>query len=316
MINQLAGPNHETDWGMGIISDRASRYDAGGYHYGSVWPLFTGWASVGEYRYHRAFPAYSNLRSNALLALDGSLGHVAEVLSGDYYQPLSTNSPHQIWSAAMVISPLLRGLFGLQTNAAEHKVVLAPHIPADWNSFAIRNLRAGNVTLDFAYRKTLDAISLSIESSAAASLEFSPAFSPRARILGAEINGTRIPFQISKSDVDQHCVVQVNVAKGKSILRIKVKNDFGISYSSSLPPLGSTSRGLRLISDSWSVSGDAESLQFAGAAGASYELGVWNPGEPSSVDGATMKDGKLVVNIPSSSSNAYAHQKVVIRFTR
>src|SRR3954468_17712959 len=103
MLNQLSSPDHETDWGMRIISDRASRYDAGGYHYGSVWPLFTGWASVGEYRYHRAFPAYSNLRSNALLALDGSLGHVAEVLSGDYYQPLSTNSPHQIWSAAMVI---------------------------------------------------------------------------------------------------------------------------------------------------------------------------------------------------------------------
>jgi len=45
----------------------------------------------------------------ALLALDGSLGHVTEVLSGDQYQPLSTSSPHQIWSAAMVISPLLRG---------------------------------------------------------------------------------------------------------------------------------------------------------------------------------------------------------------
>src|SRR3984885_8425815 len=76
----------------------ASFRSGGGYHYGSVWPLFTGWASVGEYRYHREFPAYSNLRANALLALDGSLGHVTEVLSGDYYQPLSTSSPHQIWS--------------------------------------------------------------------------------------------------------------------------------------------------------------------------------------------------------------------------
>src|SRR5256886_12046987 len=103
---------------MRIISNRSPLFSGGGYHYGSVWPLFTGWASVAEYRYHQTFPAYANLRANALLALDGSLGHVTEVLSGDYYQPLATSSPHQIWSAAMVVSPLLRGLFGLEVDAA------------------------------------------------------------------------------------------------------------------------------------------------------------------------------------------------------
>jgi glycogen debranching enzyme len=107
-IAELSKPEHETDWGMRIISNRAPKYSGGGYHYGSVWPLFTGWASVAEYRYHRPQPAYDNLRGNALLALDGSPGHVTEVLSGDYYQPLSTSSPHQIWSAAMVISPTSR----------------------------------------------------------------------------------------------------------------------------------------------------------------------------------------------------------------
>jgi glycogen debranching enzyme len=314
MINKLAGPDHETDWGMRIISNRASRYNAGGYHYGSVWPLFTGWASVGEYRYHRAFPAYSNLRANALLALDGSLGHVAEVLSGDYYQPLSTNSPHQIWSAAMVISPLLRGLFGLQTDAAQHKVVFAPHVPADWASFAIHKVRAGSAILDFAYGRTSDSISLSIDSSADVSFEFSPAISPRARIIAAELNGNRVLFQTSKSDVDQHVAVRAKILKGKSTLRIRMKNDFGISYHSSLPALGTSSVGLRVISDLWSASADSESLDFAGAAGLSYELGVWNSDEALSVDGATMKNGKLLVHIPASSSANYPHQKVVIHF--
>ncbi len=65
-ITQLAAEDHQTDWGMRIISQHSKVYDGSGYHYGSVWPLFTGWASVGEYRYHRAFPAYSNLRANAL----------------------------------------------------------------------------------------------------------------------------------------------------------------------------------------------------------------------------------------------------------
>ena len=53
MISELAAPEHQADWGMRIIANTASRYSGGGYHYGSVWPLFTGWASVGEYLYHR-----------------------------------------------------------------------------------------------------------------------------------------------------------------------------------------------------------------------------------------------------------------------
>src|SRR2546430_5464796 len=166
-ITQLATHDHETDWGMRIISSTSPKYSAGGYHFGSVWPLFTGWASVGEYSYHRALRAYSNLRANALMALDGSLGHVTEVLSGDYYQPLATSSPHQIWSAAMVISPLLRGLFGLEVDAAGRRLTFAPHIPADWNSFAIDNVHVGTVALNFRYHKTAEELTLETSRSGA-----------------------------------------------------------------------------------------------------------------------------------------------------
>src|SRR4029077_1652254 len=183
-----------------------AKYSAGGYHFGSVWPLFTGWASVGEYRYHRALPGFSNLKANSQLALDGSLGHVTEVLSGDYYQPLSTSSPHQIWSAAMVISPLLRGLFGLEADAGSQRLTLAPHVPADWTWFTLDHLRVGTASLRVAYRKTLSEITLEVSRRADGdcSLEFSPALSQRAQVTRVELNGRRVPFQIHKSDVDQH----------------------------------------------------------------------------------------------------------------
>ena len=102
--------------------------------------------------------------ANALLALDGSLGHVTEVLSGDYYQPLSTSSPHQIWSAAMIISPLLRGLFGLETDAGAKLLRFAPHIPADWTWFDLENVRVGTASLRIRYHKTVDEITLQIDS--------------------------------------------------------------------------------------------------------------------------------------------------------
>src|SRR5947208_3701598 len=278
-INLLADHDHQADWGMRIISSKDPRYSPGGYHFGSVWPLFTGWASVAEYRYHRVLPGTLNLRANALMALDGSLGHVTEVLSGDYYQPLATSSPHQIWSAAMVISPLLRGLFGLEVDAAGRRLTFAPHIPADWNSFAIDNVHVGTVALNFRYHKTAEELTLETSRSGAGdcAIEFSPALSPRARVTGAELNGRPVPFHPERNAADQHVTVRFPVYGGPNVLRIRLKNDSGLSVNSTLPPLGARSRGLRVVSESWNPSLDALTLDVSGAAGGHYELDLWNP---------------------------------------
>src|SRR5690242_4313872 len=192
MITELADLDQQTDWGMRIISDHSPKFSGGGYHYGSVWPLFTGWAAVGEYRYHRAHPAYENLRANALLGFDGSLGHFSEVLSGAYYQSLSTSSPHQIWSAAMVISPVLRGLLGLAPDAAAGTLTFAPHVPADWLFFAIRNVAVGAAKVDLHYAKDLEGITLEAKPSDTSSptpltLDFQPAISLRAKVLSVTL---------------------------------------------------------------------------------------------------------------------------------
>ncbi|MBV9623216.1 MAG: hypothetical protein JOZ14_04470 [Acidobacteria bacterium] len=280
-----------------------------------MWPLFTGWASVGEYRYHRPFPAYSNLRANDLLALDGSLGHFTEVLSGDYYQPLSTSSPHQIWSAAMVISSLLRGLLGIETDASAARVALRPHVPAEWLWFRLQRVRAGDVVLDFSFRRTQDRIVLEVDSSQDSNLEFSPAFSPRAEVIAADKDGQRLSFKIEASDFDQHATVRVPLAKGRSTLTIRLRNDFTLSYRNVLPPLGTRSRELRVISETWSASRDMVTMEVAGAAGSSYELVLSNPSQVAEVQGGEMRDGKLKIQMPAGeTSESYPHEKVTIRF--
>jgi glycogen debranching enzyme len=321
-ITQLATHDHQTDWGMRIISSTSPKYSAGGYHFGSVWPLFTGWASVGEYSYHRQLPAYSNLRANALMALDGSLGHVTEVLSGDYYQPLATSSPHQIWSAAMVISPLLRGLFGLEVDATARHLRFAPHVPADWSSFAIDNVRVGTVALNFRYHKTAEEITLQTNRSGTGdcAIEFSPALSPRAQVAGAELNGRPVPFHLEKNAADQHVMVRFAAYGGPNVLRIRLKNDFGLSFNSTLPPLGARSRGLRVVSESWNPSRDALTLDASGAAGGQYELSVWNPQQIVSVDGAELvtangSEKKLRIHFDENVGERYPREKIVIHFS-
>jgi len=322
MLNQLAGYEHQTDWGMRIISSQDPKYNPGGYHFGSVWPLFTGWASVGEYRYHRALPAYSNLRANALQALDGSLGHVTEVLSGDYYQGISSSSPHQIWSAAMVVSPMLRGMLGLETNAISHRLVFAPHVPADWTSLRAQNLRVGDSTVDLTYRKTADSITLEIKRTGTGdcTLEFAPALSLRTTILGAELNGRAIAVHTLANAVDQHAGVQFSLTGGANTLRIRLRNDFGLAFSPALPALGSRSRGLRIVSEAWNPQHDSLTLEVSGVAGNVYELGLWNPSQIESSDGAeivkaTQDQTVARIQFPAGSSEAYAQKKITFHFS-
>ncbi len=317
MITRLADADHETDWGMRIISSHSKLYDASGYHYGSVWPLFTGWASVGEYNYHRALPAYSNLRANAMLTLDGSLGHDTEVLSGDYYQSFSTSSPHQIWSAAMVVSPILRGLFGLHTDTLDHRITLAPHIPADWESFAVRNVQVGPVSVDFKFHKTINNMTLEVTRTGKGdcSVEFSPAFSLRAQIVSVEMNGKPLEFQVQTNDEDQHVSMRFPINDGPNSVLINTKKDFGLALTSELPSLGSTSHGLRVISESWNKVRSELKVEVSGAPGREYELGVWNPAQINSVENATLtKQGKLRMEMPEGQGEEYVHRIMLIHF--
>jgi hypothetical protein len=93
-----------------------------------------------------------------------------------------------------------------------------------------------------------------------------------------------------------------------------VNNDFGISYSNDLPRLGSASEGMRVISESWSASRDALTIDLAGRRGAHYELETWNPSQIQSVDGAELRNHKLIVTIPSNRSEDYARATIAVHF--
>jgi glycogen debranching enzyme len=315
-ITQIAAPEHQADWGMRIISKENAKYGPDGYHYGAVWPLFTGWAATGEYRYHRAFPAYANLRANSLLALDGSLGHVTEVLSGDYYQPTVTSSPHQIWSAAMVVNPLVRGLLGIDVDASAHNVVFAPHVPAGWSSFSIANLRVGDSALSLKYQRGVDTITLESTHTGVGecTLDFGPALSLRAQVQGAELNGKAIQFHAVPNSIDQHLAVHYPACAGSNKLVLHVRNDFGLSMDSRLPALGEPSEGLRIVSESWSSTRDALSLDVSGTASQQYDLDILNPSQIRGVDGAELINGKLRIRFPAGEHAVYTRRSITLHF--
>jgi len=319
MISKLSDADQLTDWGMRIISSNSKVYDGSGYHFGAVWPLFTGWASVGEYRYHRAFPAYFNLRANALLATDGALGHFTEVLSGDYNQSFATSSPHQIWSSAMVISPILRGMFGLQTDAEKHQITLAPHVPAEWTTFSIKNVHIGGVGIDFEYHKAVNSILLEVRRAGSGDcwIDFSPAISKRSEVVGVELDGRPLHFSIEQNIEDQHVLLRFPLTNASNTVAIHLKRDFGLSLANELPPLGSANKNLRVLKESWNDSHDQLTVDVSGVPGRQYEVDVWNPAQIALVKGGELtKAGKLRVQMPDGPDGTYVAQKMLILFQK
>jgi hypothetical protein len=148
--------------------------------------------------------------------------------------------------------------------------------------------------------------------------EFRPAISLLAKVLKVDLNGKPIPFKVEPNSSDQHVVVQFPVKTGKHFLRIHLQNDFGLSYQPSLPELGSGSRGLRILSETWSATRDQLTMEVSGAPGGEYELRIWNAGLIREVTGAERGERPgwqtLWIQIPPSNSEPYHHTKIVIRF--
>lgn len=317
MIAQLAEEQHAADWGMRIISSKSPLYDPSGYHYGSVWPLFTGWASVGEYRNHEAAPALANLRANAWLTLDGAGGNPTEVLSGDTYTELSTASPHQIWSAAMVVSPLLRGLFGLQSDAVHKRMMFEPHLPADWPSAGIRGIPFLGGKVSYEIRRRADNLELSIANERAEpfELDFAPAYPMCAKIIDATLDGRPIQWKADQQGADWHPHFVIPVKVGKTALTIHDRGFFGYVVPFEPPQLAEPSESLKIIGERWTANNQTLDLTVSGRPSREYRIKLVNPDRIASLEGATRSGDMLDVKMPTGQPDNYVDRRITIQLS-
>ena len=133
----------------------------------------------------------------------------------------------------------------------------------------------------------------------------------------AEINGRQTPVDYVFGSEHHHVKLRFALQEGKNLVRLHVKNDFGLAYDFRLPALGNKSSDLRVLTQT----GDqyATLLTLAGRAGATYDFDVWNPGIIESVDGAEIvkqPNGatKLRIRFDVRSSEEYSRQQVAIHF--
>jgi glycogen debranching enzyme len=152
-LRQFVASGLNTDWGTRDVAADEPIYDGMSYHQGSVWPLFTGWAALAEYRAGQPLAGFQLLKENALLTRAQDLGAHTELLSGDYFVPMGRSTSHQLWSSAMVVTPALRGLFGLSVDATTKTITVNPRLPGGWERAEVLGLNLPGMRADLYFKR-------------------------------------------------------------------------------------------------------------------------------------------------------------------
>ncbi len=297
-IDHLGSAAMMTDWGNRIISNKSRLYDPLSYHYGSVWPLFTGWASMGAYRYGRSHVGYQALMGNTLLTYTSALGYVTELLSGDFNAPFGRSSHHQIWSEAMVITPAVRGLLGIEVSAGGKALRFAPQLPANWNQVEAQKVAAGHSRFDLKLTRESGRLTVKITrrgtanaSTGSTRITVAPAFPLDARILNVKVKGRTTQFVTNRVGDMQRAEVTLDANQENIDVVFRYDGGTDVFINHEIPMPGAQSKGLRILRSR--ADQNALHLLLEGIGGNTYALEVHTPHQLGEVAGATIEAGRV-----------------------
>jgi glycogen debranching enzyme len=249
ILNQLASADFETDWGTRGVAASSRRFDPDSYASGSVSPLGTAAVASAFWSEHRpdtALPIWSALVPWGTL---DSMGHLHELLTGDFYHQQAESVPEQTWSSAVFLTAAVRGLVGLTREAQTNRLEFSPHLPSSWNRMSISNIRGSDGHVAMTLTRVPEGLELQTENSGApVDLLFSPEIPLGTHLRGAELDGKRVEVRSEAHEQDMHATLTFKLPKGKSRCLIRYEGGVLLSVDRPAPLVGEASKDLRLIS--------------------------------------------------------------------
>ena len=199
---------------------------------------------MAEYRGGHPLAGYIHLMQNANLTWSQDPGDVTELLSGKFFQVLGRSTAHQLWSSAMVISPLMRGLFGLEWNEPANTLTITPHLPAQWPGATLHNVPFGKSRLDISMQR-------------------------EGANLAVRVQGTPPGFHLASATPGAR-------QQGDVFLIPLPRVEVGVDEN--LPPFGSETTQLKVLEEQYQQ--HALTLSFAAPAGSDVSMDVRENGAP------------------------------------
>jgi hypothetical protein len=186
----------------------------------------------------------------------------------------------------MVVTPLLRGLLGIEVMEGGGVLRFAPQLPADWNSVIVRNVRAGASSFDFTLKRiegrqtiTIARRELEKQLNGArrrfAQIALAPAFPLDAQIRKATINGRAVIFKIKQLGDRQFVELVINGALASNEVVITYDEGTDVYMEPETLRPGASNQGLRILLSE--ADEDALHLTVEGLAGHTYILKVLSP---------------------------------------
>ena len=190
MLERLVSSEISTDWGCRMLSNKSSAYEPLAYNNGAVWPFLTGYNLWALFNYGRATAGLQMLRNMSEWTFVNARGYMPEVVSGEYFRPLDTSVPHQLFSSFGYAIGVIRGLLGLEPRSPVGQLAgspvlrFVPHFPPNWEEVRIRNIRVAKSVFDLHYERNLGGITLTVEHAEGppCTIEFTPQLEAGAEV--------------------------------------------------------------------------------------------------------------------------------------
>ena len=222
----------------------------------------------------------------------------------------------------MVVSPVLRGLFGIEPHASVNELRCAPRFPANWETAAVQNISMSGDRYNFRFVRTRERLSVAIDrlssrpgGASAARVILAPAFPLDAAIQRVTVNGRNTRFERrSVGDVQHAEVIVAPAADASTHVVFTYEGGTDVYHEVTSPAIGERTHGLRVLRSRAGT--DGLRLTLEGRAGSTHTLSVRTSRSLGTVAGAELKrtgsnDPLLVVNFDGT-GDEYVRKEVTV----
>lgn len=301
-----------TDWGVRSISNKSVYYEPLNYNYGAVWPFLNSWVATAQFKHHFLHQGYCTLMSTIGHVFNNQLGAVGEVFSGSLHTWPQESVPHQGFSTAGTVLPLVRGLLGLEGDALEKRVWFSPHFPADWGEVFIDHYRIGSSVFSFRVNRSRDKIVFIIvaENGEGYILGLAPGLGVGNEIQSVKVGNQIIPFESVESLGIVQPRFQIPIENGTHRIEVSFQPTAEILPLLTRSKVGDGDRGLKIVS--LGRSAGELIIDCEGMSGETYSLKTVNSEHIRKVEGGELGENTIVISFPSEGEGEFVKKRVKI----
>jgi hypothetical protein len=177
------------------------------------------------------------------------MGHMHELLTGDFYHQQVESVPEQTWSSAALLSSTIQGLLGLEREAQGNALKFSPHLPANWDRISITNVKVSGGTVGMTLTRVPHGLQLEMENSGnPAELLWAPEIPLGAHLSGAELDGKPMNARREEHGQDSHAILNFTVPHGKSHCLVRYDGGVLLSVIAADPLVGEPSKQIKITS--------------------------------------------------------------------